>query len=311
MRIAGWILIVMAVVLHFSVCAWGLYGWQSCIVPFLPFVHAREQFYIHSSESYNTMGAGFWGLMIPVALAAAGIGLIRRAAEIKAILAQIVARAAGPRRSTEQVTPPPIPSVVSPTNPKLPPCPDGGRMTNSEAVLEEVKARRFTLVDENGKPRATLTMLTEGPCLSLLDENGKKRAGLGVLKDGPGFSFYDENGKQRARLGVEKDGACLSLFDANDKPRVALTMFHDHPCLGLLDENGKPRASLTVLGDGPMFALLDENGNFRASLMVLGDGTILELHDENGKTRAGLEVDKDGPFLRLYDENGKALRSLP
>ena len=88
MRIAGWTLIVMAVIMHFSVCEWddyNYYGSKSCIVPFLPFVHAREQFATHSTLSrskttttFNTMAAGLWGLVIPLGLAVAGIGLILR-----------------------------------------------------------------------------------------------------------------------------------------------------------------------------------------------------------------------------------------
>jgi hypothetical protein len=83
MRVAGWTLTVMAVMLHFSVCEWGWNGYfeEACIVPFLPFVQAREQFATHHSGlpiTYNTMAAGFWGLVIPLGLAVAGIGLILR-----------------------------------------------------------------------------------------------------------------------------------------------------------------------------------------------------------------------------------------
>ena len=83
MRVAGWTLIVMAVMLHFSVCEWGLNGYDesSCIVPFLPFVQAREQFATHHTgfhTTFNTMAAGLWGLVIPLGLAVAGISLILR-----------------------------------------------------------------------------------------------------------------------------------------------------------------------------------------------------------------------------------------
>lgn len=36
-----------------------------------------------------------------------------------------------------------------------------------------VRAKGFIVVDENGKIRATLVMLREGPLLGLFDENGK------------------------------------------------------------------------------------------------------------------------------------------
>ena len=125
MRVAGWTLIVMAVVLHFSVCEWDLGGnSQSRVVPFLPFVHAREALATHylqrdsrygsTRTTYNTMAAGFWGLVIPLGLVGAGIGLILRPAKVKAILGQVLARAVEPRKSTEHVASPPVASVVSP-----------------------------------------------------------------------------------------------------------------------------------------------------------------------------------------------------
>ena len=79
MRVAGWTLVVMAVVLHFSVCEWHPGDVRSCVVPFVPFVHAREQFAIHRArgpDAYNTMGAGLWGLVIPLGLVVAGVVLI-------------------------------------------------------------------------------------------------------------------------------------------------------------------------------------------------------------------------------------------
>ena len=96
MRIAGWTLFVMAVLVHFSACEWALKSGSksnSRILPFLPFVHAREHFAIyrqrtypawgggqntHTTITYNTTGAGLWGLVIPFGLATAGIGLVLR-----------------------------------------------------------------------------------------------------------------------------------------------------------------------------------------------------------------------------------------
>ena len=75
MRVAGWTLIVMAVVLHFSACEWKPGNYSSCVVPFLPIIHAREQFRIGKTWDYNTVAAAMWGLVIPLGLAAAGIAL--------------------------------------------------------------------------------------------------------------------------------------------------------------------------------------------------------------------------------------------
>jgi len=63
------------------------------------------------------------------------------------------------------------------------------------AVVNEVRARRFVLVDEAGRVRADLTAHKTGPELDFYDQNGKGRAALGVTKDGPGLLLLDENGK--------------------------------------------------------------------------------------------------------------------
>ena len=62
----------------------------------------------------------------------------------------------------------------------------------------EVRARRFVLVDENGKTRATLNVDKAGPGLNLYDENEKIRASLSVMKGGPCLCLYDKLGKRDA-----------------------------------------------------------------------------------------------------------------
>ena len=73
-------------------------------------------------------------------------------------------------------------------------------MAASEAVPDEVKARKFTLVDANGKVRAMLTVDKSGTGVSLLDENGKPRATLTVLNTVPDLSLLDENGRVSGSL---------------------------------------------------------------------------------------------------------------
>ena len=54
------------------------------------------------------------------------------------------------------------------------------------ALAEEVRAKRFVLVDEEGRERAALEMNADRPMLSLCDEKGQPRVALGVTADGPG-----------------------------------------------------------------------------------------------------------------------------
>lgn len=56
---------------------------------------------------------------------------------------------------------------------------------NIRPPADEVKARRFTVVDEQGNTRAELRMNVLGiPVLQMLDAQGKTRAELAVFPDG-------------------------------------------------------------------------------------------------------------------------------
>jgi hypothetical protein len=88
------------------------------------------------------------------------------------------------------------------------------------AVQEVVRAKRFEVVDDQGRSRALLSVLPDGsPGLTLYDGAGKQRAGLGLLPDGtPRLALHDAAGKQRAGLTVLPDGSPgLALFDAAGK----------------------------------------------------------------------------------------------
>ena len=104
---------------------------------------------------------------------------------------------------------------------------------------KEIRANSFILEDENGKPRAELSVGKDGPWLSLRDENGKGRVNLSVDKDGPGLWLFDEKGKNRAGLSLLKDAPHLSLYGENGKLRAWLSVGKDMPCLRLLKENDK------------------------------------------------------------------------
>jgi len=106
-------------------------------------------------------------------------------------------------------------------------------------VVKKIRANSFVLEDENGKPRAGLSMTEDGPSLELYNEKGEVRVGLIVYKDAPLLTLLDENGKFRVSLAVDKDGPFLGLRDENGKGRVRLDVPKDGPGLVLLDENGK------------------------------------------------------------------------
>jgi hypothetical protein len=92
----------------------------------------------------------------------------------------------------------------------------------AEAAPKVIRANKVILEDENGKPRAELSVDKDGPALRLFDENGKGCAGLSIYKDTPSLFLRDKKDQLRADLALSKNGPTLNLFDENGKARAAM-----------------------------------------------------------------------------------------
>lgn len=174
MRVMGWTLIVAAVVMHFSFCEWGSY-YDDRRQVFL-FIYCKEVFRISNFE-YNTAGAGFWGLVVPVVILGAGVALVRKSGGLQ-LLADIFAMpkpcphcrrpisptsrkcplchkaivwegASRPARGTPQATSEPAPPA-EPTTGKLVPCPDCGRQVSRLAIACPQCGRPLTPARDSG-----------------------------------------------------------------------------------------------------------------------------------------------------------------
>jgi len=108
------------------------------------------------------------------------------------------------------------------------------------ALAEEVRAKRFVLVDEEGRERAALEMIEDVPMLSLRNAAGNIRAALSVDADETGLGLCDAAGNIRATLSVDADGPMLSLADETATPRAALGVDTDGPRIVFSDAAGKP-----------------------------------------------------------------------
>ena len=154
----------------------------------------------------------------------------------------------------------------------------------AQSGAKEIRANKFVLEDENGKPCATLGYIEDkGPALLLLDKNDDVRAALGLTPDGSGLELIDENHKPRVRVAVDKDKPSLSLHDGNGKERASLMVGMQGPYLTLYDENAKLRADLAVSEGGSSLVLMDANGEERATLGENEQGYGLALSDANGE----------------------------
>jgi len=116
-------------------------------------------------------------------------------------------------------------------------------------VADELHARSFVLVDQNGTTLAQLGQLPHGTLgLGFYDEGRKARLLLSVEANGESsMSVYGRDGRGSAVVMVGKEGATsLRLLDAQWRIRASLATWPDgSPFLHLSDRDGNDRALLT------------------------------------------------------------------
>lgn len=147
-----------------------------------------------------------------------------------------------------------------------------GATGQTERVVDELRAKRVTVVDDKGNIRAMLSVTDGGSQLLMSDNKNHTRVKL----------YTDAEGS-----------ATMALCDEKNQPRVLLFVSDDGtPQLALSDEKGKGRARLHLAADGsPNMSVDDSKGKGRAMLYLAADGSpTLSMHDERGAARAVLGV---------------------
>jgi hypothetical protein len=121
-----------------------------------------------------------------------------------------------------------------------------------------VAAEKFEVVDEEGRPRATLGMVKGDAALTLSSPDGKPLLTLRTLRDG---------------------GSGLYLQDANGRPRGELALAPRGPVLNFVGENSATRMHLTGAGPASLFELFREDGR---PILTVTEGK-LRVYDAEGK----------------------------
>lgn len=121
-----------------------------------------------------------------------------------------------------------------------------------------ISAERFFLMDEDGRPRATLGTTAEGVSLVFMDESGNVRSSITP----GGLMVLDSKGKPRIMLVLKDDDTVrLELYDETEK-RSAILMLTENgfPGLKLTDDNEKSSALLGLGPQGDAFLELEQKG---------------------------------------------------
>jgi hypothetical protein len=162
-------------------------------------------------------------------------------------------------------------------------------------VAVELRARRFTLVDEQGGVRAVLGGASDGsPGLCLFDDEDRPRAEVALDASGAAnVKLHDADGEVCAWIGVGRHGApSLYLRGASrhgtgvrGHAQVSVDE-HGCPLLSLHDSEGRARVLLSLDERSGMAGLsyTDARGN---SCLLLGEDATgrLRLVDVDGRAR--------------------------
>jgi len=129
----------------------------------------------------------------------------------------------------------------------------GSPLVGAATAPEVVQAKRFEVVDDNGRVGAWLAKTGDLTSLVFFDKTGNPRASLGNNGDTTYLAFYDNTGKIT---------------------RVALSATGNYASLRFNDEAGKMRA---VLGNGDFKLATGSTEHREASSLVLlnGQGNVL------------------------------------
>jgi hypothetical protein len=134
---------------------------------------------------------------------------------------------------------------------------------------ELLRIKGLTLVDNDGKERGLIRLLSgdatlllsdgkmswrvilsagdNGPFLRFLENDVNSRIGIGIVDDGsPGLELADLNGTSRVLLRLDQAGAVsLSLKDKDDRVRGSFEVSAvGDPSLALFDSRGETLAKL-------------------------------------------------------------------
>jgi hypothetical protein len=189
---------------------------------------------------------------------------------------------------------------------------DGHGDASPGPVADNVRARRFELVDARGEVRAVLgTQADNGaPGFLVSDRAGRPRLALHVSPDdAPAFDLLDATGAPRVHVALGDDGApVLTLFGATEKPAQALLTVSNEGAahLRLAQADGHTRLFCSLQPDGtPYLSLMDGQGRPKLSCALPGGNPALLMLDAEGRPSAVMSVTReDGPQFAVLSEDG-------
>lgn len=94
-----------------------------------------------------------------------------------------------------------------------------GAQGNKPEVLEEIRAKRFVVIDDKGRERTVMYATADTNNFIMSDENGTQRIHLWAQKDRMYMALLSRGKKAYLRMGY-REGQALALVLVNHKGRA-------------------------------------------------------------------------------------------
>lgn len=174
---------------------------------------------------------------------------------------------------------------------------------------DEVRAKKFVLVDEAGAARGALTVNPDGSsALVLSDGRQQARLTASVTREGATeFALTDGRDKRRFITGVDATNTpFLSMRNAASTSASAslAVVGPGNPVLRFADAAGRPRLVTSVAGDDVSFSLFGTKNRHGAVLAVEGQTARLSLADSTGTDRFWAAIRNESPVIQFMDPKG-------
>ena len=169
--------------------------------------------------------------------------------------------------------------------------------TRMPSVKDEVRAKRFVLVDQNGQDRAELSMRPDGEPELTFSRGGRPAIVMTLTPEGgAGLVLQNKKGAS-VFLSISQEGASgvrLSTGPTGESAVMVLAMPTGEAGV-TVSGKGIAQVDLGVTrGDGPSLSLFDTTGRIRAELVATGV--------ESPKT--GTVEQRPPPSLVFFDKDG-------
>ena len=185
--------------------------------------------------------------------------------------------------------------------------------SEAESVPNEIRARKFVVVDDTGKDRAEFGITEDGEA-GMVVWNKKKSTAVSVSINRygmPRITFENSKGEALLDFGIFDDQYPVFIMrDANGLRRLAMAVTDAGlVTLRLYDSRKQDRCAISLTGDGnPLITLNDDKGKVRASLIIGNNGTCaLVLFNRKEQERIVFQVDAEGQAdAAVFGPDGKA-----